>query len=95
MSFLRKNMVLLLLVFVISGFPLLLIDGTEFGGADGAAEEKIQEISPQYTPWFESFWEPPGTETESLLIALQAALGAGFLGYYFGLRRGQKKAAGK
>ena len=42
-------------------------------------------------PWFQPFWEPPGGGTESLLFALQAALGAGFIGYYFGLKRGERK----
>jgi cobalt/nickel transport protein len=29
---------------------------------------------------------------ESLLFALQAAIGAGFIGYYFGTRRGKASA---
>ncbi|MCR4442786.1 MAG: energy-coupling factor ABC transporter substrate-binding protein [Peptococcaceae bacterium] len=95
MSFARKNIVLLGLVVVLAVFPLLVVHDSDFGGADGAAKEKILEINPQYVPWFDSIWEPPGGETESLLFAVQAALGAGFLGYYIGLRRGQKKAAEK
>jgi cobalt/nickel transport protein len=42
-----------------------------------------------YQPWFEPLWTPPSKEIESLLFSLQAALGAGLLGYYFGLRRGR------
>jgi cobalt/nickel transport protein len=91
MTLKHKNIVLLLIVALLTVFPLLTINDSEFGGADGAAEELITEISPDYQPWFNSFWEPPGGETESLLFALQAALGAGFLGYYIGLRRGQAK----
>ena len=34
-------------------------------------------------------WTPPSKEIESLLFSLQAALGAGLLGYYVGLRRGR------
>jgi cobalt/nickel transport protein len=34
---------------------------------------------------------PPSKEIESLLFMLQAALGAGLLGYYIGLRRGEAK----
>jgi cobalt/nickel transport protein len=66
--------------------------GSEFGGADGEAESAISEVAPNYQPWFEPLWSPPGGETESLLFALQAALGAGVIGYYFGVKRSQKPA---
>jgi cobalt/nickel transport protein len=69
----------------------MLVPGSEFGGADGQAEEVIAEINPDVEPWFEPIWEPPGGETESLLFALQAALGGGFVGYVIGLKRGQKQ----
>jgi cobalt/nickel transport protein len=91
MTIMRNNIILLLLVALLAIFPLYLVKDSEFGGADGAAEEMITEINPEYEPWFNSFWEPPGGETESLLFALQAALGAGFIGYYVGYKRGQAK----
>ena len=37
----------------------------------------ITQAHPNYKPWFRSIWQPPGGEIESLLFALQAALGAG------------------
>ncbi len=83
---------LLLLVVVLAVAPLYLHPGSEFGGADGAAEEAITEIQPDAQPWFTPIWEPPGGETESLLFALQAALGAGLIGFYFGLKRGEHTA---
>lgn len=83
------NIILLLLVLLLAIIPLLIVKDSEFEGADDAAGEMIEEISPDYEPWFDFFWEPPGGETESLLFALQAALGAGFLGYYIGNRRGR------
>lgn len=73
--------------------PLLWIENSEFPGADALAEEAIQEIAPDVEPWFQPLWEPPGSETESLLFALQAAIGAGFIGYFFGWQRGRKEAA--
>jgi len=91
----RTFWILLLAVVLLAGVPVLLHPGSEFGGADGMAEETIAEVAPDYEPWFSNIWEPPGGETESLLFALQAALGAGFLGYYFGLKRGEKRAAAK
>lgn len=83
----KKNgfivVVLLLLCVVIAAIPLLTIHDSEFGGADGQAEEAITEINPDYEPWAESILEPPGGETESLLFALQAAIGSGVI--FFGL----------
>ena len=40
---------------------------------------------------FNSIWEPPSGEIESLLFALQAAIGAGFIGYFIGYIRGKNK----
>lgn len=54
-----------------------------FAGADGKAQALIGEIAPEYEPWFEPLFEPAG-ETESLLFALQAALGAGVIGFWLG-----------
>ncbi|MDA5107510.1 MULTISPECIES: energy-coupling factor ABC transporter substrate-binding protein [Brevibacillus] len=84
-----SNWVLLLLVAVLAALPLVLVKDSEFGGADGAAEEAIKEVAPGYEPWFQPLLEPPGGETESLLFAVQAALGAGFIGYAIGLYRGR------
>ena len=78
---------LLLLCVVIGVIPLMTIRDSEFGGADGAAEELITEINPDYKAWAAPVVEPPGGETESLLFCLQAALGAGVFGYGFGVLR--------
>lgn len=85
------SMVLVLVVVLLAVLPLILIRDSEFGGADGAAEAVITEVAPGYTPWFAPLIEPPGGETESLLFALQAALGAGLIGFFFGLKRGQRQ----
>jgi cobalt/nickel transport protein len=91
----KKLWLLILLVILLTVLPLAINRGSEFAGADGLAEETIMEVSPDYEPWAAPFWEPPGGETESLLFALQAALGAGFLGYYAGWKRGQVKSKTK
>ncbi|HSO25818.1 MAG TPA: energy-coupling factor ABC transporter substrate-binding protein, partial [Methanobacteriaceae archaeon] len=57
--------------------------------ADGAAEKAIEETG--YQPWFNSIWEPPSGEIESLLFALQAAIGAIVIGYVLGYYHGQAK----
>jgi cobalt/nickel transport protein len=84
------SLLLLAAVVALAIIPLLLVRDSEFGGADGAAEEAITEVAPDYQPWFAPLIAPPGGETESLLFALQAALGAGLIGYFFGLKRGQR-----
>ena len=95
----RTNVILLIVIAVLVLAPLLLpvADHRDapFGGADGQAAAAIVETYPGYRPWFESFWEPPSGEIANLLFSLQAALGAGLLGYYFGLRRGQSEGHGK
>lgn len=90
-SVVLKNLLLVILVMALAFTPLVLYRGAEFGGADGETEKVITEINPGYRPWFQSLWEPPSGEIESLLFALQAAVGSGFIGYYFGYVRGKRK----
>ncbi len=55
----------------------------EFGGADDAAGDVVGD---DYEPWFSGIfgdYELPG-ETESLLFALQAAIGAIIIGFFIG-----------
>ena len=84
-------LVLVLICAAILIFPLLTIHDSEFGGADGAAEEAIAQVDPDYEPWAESILEPPGGETESLLFCLQTALGAVVIGFGFGYLVARKK----
>ena len=77
--------------------PLIMFNGHGeddgyFGGADDAAGDIINESqNGTYEPWFSSIWEPPSGEIESLLFALQAAIGAIIIGYAFGYWRGKGK----
>ncbi|MGW3397560.1 energy-coupling factor ABC transporter substrate-binding protein [Streptomyces hydrogenans] len=91
----KINGLLLLLVAALAVLPLALGLGDHkeepFTGADAEAETAITEIRPDYEPWFSPLYEPPSGEIESALFALQAALGAGVLAYYFGLRRGRRQ----
>lgn len=97
MSSKAKTVIILLLISVlIAIIPLVFIKDSEFGGADGAAEGVIEEINPSYEAWMDPLMEPPGGETESLLFCLQAALGAGVFGYFFGvLRERSRQEKGK
>jgi len=89
----KRNLLLLLGVIVLGAVPLWLHapmpEGELFGGADGQAEGVIAEIRPDYEPWYSNFWEPPSGEVESLLFALQAAIGAGLVFYSIGYYRGR------
>jgi cobalt/nickel transport protein len=91
----RINTLLLLAVAALAVLPLVLRLGDHkaepFTGADGEAEAAITELEPDYEPWFSPLYEPPSGEIESALFSLQAALGAGVLAYYFGLRRGRRQ----
>lgn len=89
--------VLLAVCALIAVIPLLTVKNSEFGGADGEAEGVIAELDPEYEPWADPVLEPPGGETESLLFCLQAALGAGIIGYAFGTfrERTRKEQSGK
>ena len=85
------NLLLLLIVVALAVVPLFIAKDGEFGGADGKAEEAITEINAEYEPWFSPLFEPKSGEIESLLFALQAAIGAGVIGYGLGYLRGRKK----
>ena len=84
------NLVLLLLAAVIAVVPLFFLRDSEFAGADAAAMEAVEEINKEFKPWFSPIWEPPGTETESFLFALQAALGSGVIFYCLGYWKGRR-----
>jgi cobalt/nickel transport protein len=96
-----QNLLLILGVVFLALVPLWIVerpvagpDGEEvaiFGGADDQAKNLIGEIRPDYQPWFEPLIEPASGEIASMLFALQAALGAGFIGYYIGGARMREK----
>lgn len=85
------NWLLVLAVVVLAAVPLVLIGSdTGFGGADGVAAEQIEADNPGFEPWATPLFEPE-SETSSALFALQAAIGAGFLGYFFGVARTRRR----
>lgn len=88
-----KILIMFMICVMLSLAALIINKGSEFGGADGAAENVIMDIAPDTEPWAESVIELPGSETESLLFTLQAALGAGVIGFGFGylVRRSMEK----
>lgn len=88
----QKNFILIVLVVLIAAIPLVFVKG-EYGGSDGQAERVITEINEDYTPWAHPLIEPASGEIESLLFALQAAIGAGIIGFGFGRLSAKYKAS--
>ena len=80
----QKNLILIGLVILLAAFPLWYCRDAEFGGADGMAGELIEESNPDYEPWFQPLFEPASGEVESLLFALQAAIGSGIVCFVLG-----------
>ncbi|GAA1722719.1 energy-coupling factor ABC transporter substrate-binding protein [Propioniferax innocua] len=81
------TLALLAALVLLFAIPMLIApeapEGEEaFGGTDAAATEQLEEDG--YEPWFSPVFEPGSGEIESGLFALQAALGAGVLGYAIG-----------
>ena len=90
----HENLILAIIVLVILIAPLAMYSGLGedqgyFRGSDDQGSDGVSETG--YEPWFSSFWEPPSGEIESLLFAVQAAIGAIIIGYFFGYWRGQGK----
>ena len=88
----RRSWWLLAAAAAIVAAPLALpgLGGT-FKGSDDLGTEAILAGHPGTQPWAHPIWTPPSSEVESLLFALQAALGAGILGYVIGRRHGAKR----
>lgn len=89
-----KYITLVAILFVISLaiFPLIINKNAKFGGADDNAAKAIADINPNYKRWASPIWEPPSSEIASLLFALQASIGTGFIAFYIGLQKGKKDA---
>lgn len=83
-----KNALLIAAALFIAALPMFFIQ-SDFEGTDAGAEAVVAEQAPDYEPWRESLVELPG-EVESGLFALQAAIGAGVLGYVIGVYRGRR-----
>ena len=79
-----KTVILLALTVLVAIIPLYVVKNAEFGGADGEAMDIVTEINPDFSPILDPIIEPASGEIESMLFALQAAIGAGIIGFGIG-----------
>ena len=86
--------VLVALLVILFAMPFALAprptspDEEAFGGTDAVVTTMLEQDGTK--PWFDPIFEPGSGEIESGLFGLQAALGAGVLGYALGNLRGRK-----
>lgn len=85
----KRSLFLLGFAVLLVAAPLLFIPHSDFSGTDEQAEKTIQMIAPHYQPWMKTIFEPPGGEVETLLFSVQAAVGAGIIGYIIGVYKGR------
>jgi cobalt/nickel transport protein len=84
----KHYIIIIAVVIAIFALPLIVFPAAEYGGSDAAAEEAISGQG--YKPWFSPIWTPPSGEIETLLFALQAAIGALIIGYFVGYEKGKR-----
>lgn len=84
----KKKILMLFIIALFIAIPFIFIGG-DFDGADALAEELVQHINPDYEPWFETIFPELSGEMETFIFSLQAALGAGVVGYILGSMRGK------
>jgi cobalt/nickel transport protein len=74
---------------MLSMAPVLLHQGKEFKATDSINITAIEQVKPDYKPWFEPVIKPSGGEVETFLFATQAAIGSGVVCYILGLYKGR------
>jgi cobalt/nickel transport protein len=85
------NWLLIVGVIVLSLGPLVVLQGKKFSATDSNNSTAIQEIRPDYKPWFEPIIKDSGPEVQAFLFATQAGIGAGITGYILGLYKGRSE----
>lgn len=89
----KLSLMIVAIVLLVS-LPLVMLRpkaGAEsFGGADDKAKAAVEILRPDYKPWVKPLWNPPSGEIATLLFSLQAAIGAGAIGYYLGYLKGRR-----
>ena len=80
-----------LLCIALVAIPLTVKKEAGFTGTDDKAKDAIAQTNPHYKPWASNFLPTFSDEVSSMFFALQAAIGAGIIGYGLGYLRGSKR----
>jgi len=86
-----KSSGLIFILAVLICAPFWFSSIRDLPGTDEQASQAIMELENRYQPWFQPLWKPQNKALENMLFALQAAVGAAFLGYYIYLKSGRLK----
>ncbi len=99
MTLWQRNLLLAGLALALAIVPLAFLQGAEWPGADTQSTEAIQELQPDYQPWFESLFSAADLGVEHVLFGVQALLGSllvsGAVGWMMGRHRAQMGQEGR
>ena len=87
----RKNAILGAVLAIVIAVAMLANAAVGLLGTDDQGSQLIQEIDPDYQPWFSSFFVPSEGQ-EVMLFALQALIGLTILAYFIWHLRGKRSA---
>ena len=86
----KRNILFVVIICGLVAYPLLFNPSSVSGlGSDDAGPAYM--LAHGYHPWVTYLWTPPNSDIEAGLFALQAALGAGKMGYIFGIWHAQAR----
>ena len=88
----KRWAIMLLIVAVIIAIPLIFESKTLANSESSDDQGPTWILQTGYVPWIHSLWTPPNSDIEAGLFAMQAAIGAGIMGYVFGIFHEQSKA---
>jgi cobalt/nickel transport protein len=86
----RRTLIMVLIIIGLVAFPLLF-ESKAVSAPSSDDQGPAWILSTGYIPWVNPLWEPPNSDMEAGLFAFEAAIGAGIMGYIFGMWHAQAK----
>ena len=78
-----KHIVFALIICALIAYPLIFMQNSVSTASDDNGPSLMQEMG--YVPWVTYIWQPPSSDMENGLFAMQAAVGGAILGYFLGI----------